>query len=937
VIAKIPVLYDEMTSVQERGLQGWTILDSKMRRLYQVFFRKEGASTVDNVKETRQGVRSSTVIQSFDLDTFQPLRRRVLDGVAPLVAMYDTGGGVVHAVDEAQGRIFLAVASDTSAYLGSGLGVDMQRPLRHFEVIDERAFDAGAEVFSSQLSFPPDHRAALATHTLSGVMYHGEPGRGRLLMLWADTAGSVRPLVNHQLVQWGVDRPTADSWLSPTLLTAICGRARLNGAGTTDKLNYPLGILRGPTYVAFACQKSEGVTQVVRVSLDAAGKPVPESLTVRLLPRRYGDTIADQRGERLHVRSVLQGGSWWTYDGRSDNWVGVVGVTSSDSGVQASAGIDPVTGRLYSLTPNHFFIDSNVSKVPVAGGFGFVDARLDPVPQFKVARPDLAHAANRWIGVDPAAPGRPARLFVQRGLHGGLCHEVNTTNSYPCGAEPFIHVMEDREPLTTPPDDAAADRYTTDVEERDGVTAASFDRAAAGFGARVLLTGGASAATTRTLDAPPAEHGSACLPVDREVVVGEVQAARASNVATSAVSHSLRVDPTTALDLQDPARRCWATPRIGTVHPKIAPPSSNGGPTGTTVGSATASCTADEVSDQTGSSSTHRASARCVQREGEIDARGHFDGAAGALHVGEVAVSSATSRAWVERDGTRGRVTRVESTARGVQLGTVASIGLIQARASTWATGRFGTATSEFVRTICNVRMEGFNEAGCLTEAQVKQLAVEFNKRFVGNGEMNVRSPDASFAKGTPGGYQAAVQRDRTERLTDTVMNRDDSKAVPALELIMFRDDPIQGAGRQVFQFAAVEAASQYGIYCLFGAQPSGKACNSAPLSVVDADGEPVDGTAAFSAGVLGDQSGLSTASLDAASAIGGGGVGGGGPITRLLRRLARLPEDILRLITSGPSELLLTAGIWLLLWLPCCLSERRRAARRAVSARTAF
>ncbi|MDQ3757637.1 MAG: hypothetical protein M3394_07300, partial [Actinomycetota bacterium] len=55
------------------------------------------------------------------------------------------------------------------------------------------------------------------------------------------------------------------------------------------------------------------------------------------------------------------------------------------------------------------------------------------------------------------------------------------------------------------------------------------------------------------------------------------------------------------------------------------------------------------------------------------------------------------------------------------------------------------------------------------------------------------------------------------------------------------------------------------------------------------------------------------------------------GPVARLLRRLARLPADVLRLITSGPSELLLTAGIWLLLWLPCCLGERRRSARRAV------
>ncbi|MDQ3756575.1 MAG: hypothetical protein M3394_01840, partial [Actinomycetota bacterium] len=531
IVGKLPVLFEPGHDHYQRTYTGTLILDPAHRRLYQVI--ENGMTNA----EPRW-----TVLQSFDLDTLKPGRRRRIDGLVPLRgrATYEDGSPM-HAVDQDGARIFLAMA-DRVEY-GNPTSADQQRNFTTVVEIDERRFDSDlpdAEVFAKRLSHPtPEHQALALNHGLKGMRYVGSRGRGALLMLWADwSTAQFSVAKTHQLVQWGVDRPTADSWTAPGLLAQACGRGNLNGANEANRTFYPLDVLPGPGYLAFACQKSEGSAQVLKVRLDSTGRPDASTIELHSLGRKYSDSIADVRGERLLLRSQISGQAWWVWDARASQWAGSVGVTMHDQAFHNAAGFDQETGRLYALVPDYPL----PGGLGVAGGLGYSDTRLTPASQLQMHLPELAHPTVRRIEVDPAAPGRPRRLFVRRGSHDSTCHDIRTFGeSRLCPAEPFWLVIEDHNPL---PDAATAnevDRLTTDVDEQTGVTAANFGRSAAGFGARLRMLSGVSGAVTRDFDhqSTGISHRSACPPADRELVLGQVQSAQAGNVAASVKTASL--------------------------------------------------------------------------------------------------------------------------------------------------------------------------------------------------------------------------------------------------------------------------------------------------------------------------------------------------------------------------------------------------------------
>jgi hypothetical protein len=916
-VGKLPLLSDPTTPELFQQKTGWLILDPTFRRAYEIF-------------EFQASAAKATIVQSFDLDTLKPIRRATITGFVPLPAAYNHPAGsgeVVHAVDEEGARIFLPMSATDRPLAATSN--DSQRALDHLAIIDERAFDRGDPQFITKFSIPTD-QPLLRTSGLRGMAYYREDGTGRLLSLWADSSPGTGPFL-HQLVQWGIDR-ASDTWKKEDLLGTACGAGRLQ-EGEADRGMYQRGIGRTPKYILLGCHGSGAVAQAIRIHLTTTGQP-DGVVDVRPLPRVAGDVIADSPRSRLLFRTIKSGTAWWVYDGNEDAWLGAVGAAVSDWGAYNSAGLDLTTGRFYSLVPNHIAL-SQAADIPVRGGLNFTDDTLTPVPQLTTVRPDLAYPSMFRIAIDPATANRPRRLFIRRGLAGASCFADGATDASACNpmVEDFYTVVEDRRSVAASATTSSSDRFTVNVDQKPGVTAANFERGGSAFGTRMLLIGGVSAATTRQFDKPPLRHGSSCLASDREFVFANVQAARATNVAAAATASAVSADPASKLDLEDPLHKCWPTPTLGSpdnILVALGPwPQPDAVPKqGHELNETTAGCTGNAGEVQNHSSAapgqTNDTKVFCKQTEGTVGAKASF-----VFSQSSVTVGSTSSELTMSDDQARGKITTVTSEARNVAFGDV-TIGLIRATATAWAGGRPGSADAEFKREICNVVVAGNQtEPRCLSDEQQQTFVKNVNQRLAGKGELRLRQPDPAYINGTTGGFQAAVERQPAELFTDTLVTRDFAKPVPALELILYRDDGALGAGRQVFQFAGVEVSSQYGIYCLYGSNDAGNACNNI-LGDIAIDTTDTTPTGSFSAGVL-DVTPQTTPIVTSVPQP-----KKESPIRRFLRRVAALPGDAFKLIVSRPGDALLLLGLWSLVWLPCMLGERRRAASRLVAARIA-
>ena len=134
-------------------------------------------------------------------------------------------------------------------------------------------------------------------------------------------------------------------------------------------------------------------------------------------------------------------------------------------------------------------------------------------------------------------------------------------------------------------------------------------------------------------------------------------------------------------------------------------------------------------------------------------------------------------------------------------------------------------------------------------------------------------------------------------------MQNDDSTQVPALEIVMFNDDPTKGRGRQVYQLAGVDASVTYGIYL---------------LNPPDSGQDPFDGFEGKLVDIT-DPTG---------NFFGGGRVSTppAGP-TGPLGPVKILYEGVTFLLRS-PKDAALAAAVWALLFAPVYLMMRRRALR---------
>jgi hypothetical protein len=919
---------------------GWLILNPGTRRAYEIF---EGGLT--------------TTIQSFDLDTLTPLRRVEVAGVPIPTGRGDgvaspgvtqRSGEVVHAVDEEAGLLYLAL-SDTGA-AGQAVGAftnsaDARRAVTRFVALDERALDEGREAVASFRE--PLAHVHLRTYWLQGMEVdrhrtaNDPAGRkvGSLVLLFSPPLTPSAPVHNHELVRWDVGgpdllRPDAADRISNVGLTDpeakatdrrvldACRSSSLtpgggfNGTGSGSQWE----LLVGRDDIWFACQSAAGSGAVARLALDhGAFPPSPGSMELFPLSRPTYDAVADRGAGRLFLRTTGNDGeTWWVFDTGIGRYTGSLAAKQAPSG-SMSTGIDHSTGRMYMLLTD-YPAPFGGQEVSVRGGLQFADTRLfSPVP-FENARPDMAYPALMRIVVDPVT----RRVFVRRGHDAGerACVVYPSTKAVStCPMEQFYRVFRDTIPVPEEqpePDDAA---FTTDVPEKEGVTQASFLGGASGYGVRAMFLNGILSVGDKNV----------CGTDDRDVLSGSVGNVSVSDLSTAAEASSLDADIGTQKVVATPAKSCvhesspvddpeLSFDKRDNDDPEVKVPDG--------VNDYEASCVGDGTDKPPmvdGRVPRHGFSSEVTcDRRGER-AEGKATGELALSEDGATAVRVAKghSEARIVRKAGEGIKATVDSWARGIVIPNVGEIGAVRGEATVEAAGRPGSARTNFERTVCDVDFGDFQHLGCL-DLDKDDAIRRLNEAATGRAEFRLRQPDPAMERGSRSGYRAAIQRDRLDGFGDRVLARDDSLAVPTLEVVVY-----EGGRRRTFHLAGVQASVSYGIACLNGQGADGKCADGLDEDDLSDELLPDDEPASAFHDDSGAGSDDGSLADDGTEALGPFGPSRGeSAVTRFLRAPVRAAAAALRLLFNNPRELGLMTAVWLLLYGPFRLAGRHRSVR---------
>src|SRR5205085_878140 len=101
--------------------------------------------------------------------------------------------------------------------------------------------------------------------------------------------------------------------------------------------------------------------------------------------------------------------------------------------------------------------------------------------------------------------------------------------------------------------------------------------------------------------------------------------------------------------------------------------------------------------------------------------------------------------------------------------------------------------------------------AGCNTDV----VAAAINAAFPGRMRLDFPQPDAALAKGSPGGYEALVQRRADQQVQEVQLNEQpaDRVEVPGMVVTAYQDNYVPS--RTIAYLGGVEAEAYYGIYLL--------------------------------------------------------------------------------------------------------------------------
>ena len=544
---------------------------------------------------------------------------------------------------------------------------------------------------------------------------------------------------------------------------------QLNACFAARDHQYPPTVARSvlqPAHIYLNCYGPREIeSRVLRVVLGDDGRPAREEFFAAV-PGPLS-TAFDPGSDRMFFLTINGGAGRgaWVFDGLRSSFVGVI--ASGDPRLGASdysMGVDPTTGRIYLQTP---------------AGFLVADARRTPLPAGLIFR-DLAGFGTGSIQVDPVR----RTVFVP---DPASMNEVGQPQRY--------LVLRDGISVSQDPVRGDPDALTVDVAERDGVTDVNVSGGARAYAARVLQTGGVQKAAWNIalgLFAPQDLFGGAVwntlltAPVDqrnRDVSLARVRGVSLTNDAADAVAIAADADLGTQRDLEDNGPG-W--PFTSTeCHDAGEPASATGAGTG-------ASCDA--------ASQTVIASAAAATLDGVVRAR------------------DLSAWASVVRDPERGLVARSVAEATSIRIAERVWIGSLRAEAETWARGRPGTAGARFERTLTDVRIDADGDGDIDARCDVcdaSSIAPQINEALAGQAAVEFPEPDrAWFPDGSPGGFQAVVEKGRFRAFAERALNDDDAAEVVGMQVSVFQDGRA-GRTRYIAQLAGVQAESHYGIFLL--------------------------------------------------------------------------------------------------------------------------
>lgn len=509
-----------------------------------------------------------------------------------------------------------------------------------------------------------------------------------------------------------------------------------------------------------------------------------------------GNAVFDFETDRFFMQSVsLKTPGAWVFDGGKSAWAGFI---SAPNDRVFWTGFNSGRGRYYSGTAP----DSQPGYILAS------DGRSTPVPQGRVLQID--DEIRSEIFTDPLSK----RLFVQ----------VHPLKGKVTGQE--ILVFEDTADLPLPPPPTDFDTLTLDIAEGPG-TASTFAGGVNGFGVHALLVGGtggiesqcqgsdqAAAACTQLKEAVLGALGLSLAPADRALYASRVAALDVRNVGASASANALDLDPVTdgeyVTKIQEPTaqrvedstgnKEAAASVESLLTWPHAAATCLDGGGNphaeekSGTGGGSTVSCDLSKLEASTSTTFT-------------------------AVSVAGVSVAHSSFSSRVRRDLVAGTVTETTAIAKGIHLaspdGGSASIGEVVAQASTVAHGRPRTASAQWTRTISNVVVR--NASGQATfkcddadSCDPRAVVAAINQAL--GIRMRVYLPEAEEIA-TPKGAFATVRKSDDDFLNSSTVNNDASRAVPALEIVVFNDSVERS--RLLIQLAGIEASSIYGISAL--------------------------------------------------------------------------------------------------------------------------
>jgi hypothetical protein len=512
-----------------------------------------------------------------------------------------------------------------------------------------------------------------------------------------------------------------------------------------------------------------------------------------------GNAEFDYETDRFFMQSVsFRTPGTWVFDGTRSAWAGFIAAPDNEI---SFIGFNGGNGRFYmGSAPS----DAVPSYLVAA------DGRSSPVPQGRALT--LTEALYSEIFADSGSN----RIFVRMRDDKGL--------------ETFadVWVFEDRAVIPKPPLPIDFDSLTVDIAE-SARTAATFAGGVSGFGIHAHLVGGVggirSACEGNNVTGPPCreapdaalgELGVTFAPGDRAVYASRVSSLDLRNVGASASANALDLDPITADEYEtkvkdaagEQVRQSTGNEELATsVEQLLEWPHK---PATCLDGSGTA---AAEEQTGTGGGST----VSCDLKKVESAATTNFTG----FSIAGIGVLSSSFTSRLRNEPALGTVTESTAIARGVHVdvpgGASVAIGEVVAQATTAAHGRPGTASAQWTRTFSNVVVR--DASGAVTfrcgdaETCDTKAAIDASNQALG-GRMRVYLPEADQI-GSPKGAFAGVQKSDNEFLNSSTVNNDNSRAVPAIEIVVFNDTVERS--RLVIQLAAIQASSIYGISLLPG------------------------------------------------------------------------------------------------------------------------